>query len=341
MSGSQGFAISILYPMRKTFVHKGLDFERFCRHVSFDASRLQDVEGRVEDEEMERLMHEAAKYTNDDYFGLHQGQLTEMADLGILGYVMMHSERVVDALAEYRRYNVIFCSGYDLDWEERGNDVRFRFFRSSGKRLSRHCLEDMVSSLHRLLSGVTQRPLPVLELHFTHEAPADLGPYVSIFGIEPRFGGDECYMLLGREALHYPIMYSDPRLKRAFEPIAGEIKARLLRGRELSDRVFEWMMACMPASFPTLQQTAAAFRMSARTLQAKLKEENTSFNDLASSVRKEWAITYLKKPEYAASEIAYLLHYSEPSAFHQAFKKWTGLTPGQYRRKIASELASG
>lgn len=340
MMDDQGFAISMVYPIMKTIAQKGFDFGQFCRHVSFDMAKLQDVDARIDESELVRLMNEAARFTQDDYFGLHQGELTDIADMGILGYVMMHSDRIVDALKAYQRYNVILCSGYNLDWEEQGDDAILRFYKTTPTPMSRQCVEDMVSSLYHLIARMSNRSIAIKELQFAHAAPADDGPYLSIFGVEPRFDGRENGLRMSKEVLQYPILYSDPRLRRAFEPIAEEVREKLLRGREFSDRVFQWMMACMPASLPTLQETAASFQMSTRSLQAKLKEESTSYNELSARVRKEIALVYLNKHEYSISQIAYLLHYTEPSAFQAAFKKWTGLTPGQYRAQRRQKSVS-
>ncbi|GBK63954.1 MAG: AraC family transcriptional regulator [Paenibacillus macerans] len=52
----------------------------------------------------------------------------------------------------------------------------------------------------------------------------------------------------------------------------------------------------------------------------------------------EMAEAHLHQNEYSISGIAYLLHYSEPSAFHSAFKKWTGQTPGQFWAEAAKGL---
>ncbi|RRJ65198.1 hypothetical protein EHV15_21480 [Paenibacillus oralis] len=71
---------------------------------------------------------------------------------------------------------------------------------------------------------MSHRPIPVRELQFTYAAPADLSAYVSLFGTSPRFGGKESYLRMSREVLLFPILYSDPRLLKAFEPIAEELK---------------------------------------------------------------------------------------------------------------------
>ncbi|WP_072328356.1 MULTISPECIES: AraC family transcriptional regulator [unclassified Paenibacillus] len=335
---SQGVAVSMVYPIMKTIVHKGLDTEQFCTYASFDARLLQDVEARITGEELERLLIRASQYTQDDYFGLRQGQLMDFADLGVLGYVMMHSRTIGDALAAYQRYNVIVCSGFNLAWEVQGEEAILRMYAQPPGRLSRHCVEDMAGSLFRLMSKLSNRLIVLRDVRFTHDAPAGIGsypadanPYREVFGRTPRFGSDADVLCFDKEELDRPIMYSDARLLSVFEEMAKEAMAELAPAGLFSEQVVQWIKRCMPSYFPTLQQTAEALGTSSRTLQHRLKEEHTSYNELSAQVRKELAIGYLRKREYSVGEIAYALHFSEPSAFQSAFKKWTGVTPGQYR----------
>ncbi|WP_201305318.1 AraC family transcriptional regulator [Paenibacillus puerhi] len=329
----------MVYPVMKTIVHKGYDTEQFCRYASFDARLLQDVEARIAGEELERLMIAAAEYTQDEHFGLHQGQIMEFADMGVLGYVMMHSRTVADALAAYQRYNMILCSGFNLDWVVRGDEVTIRLFlqQAGDRHMSRHCVEDMASSLYRLIGRLSNKLAPLTDLRFAHDEPKDTAPYLSVFGRMPRFGGDEAALSMSKGVLDYPVLYSDPKLLAVFESIAKETRDELTRTSSLSDQVMQWMKASFPSFFPTVQQTAEFFGTSTRTLQNRLKEENTSYQELSAAFRKELAMGYLRKPEYSVGEIAYVLHFSEPSSFQNAFKRWTGLTPGQYRDKLRKE----
>jgi AraC-like DNA-binding protein len=82
---------------------------------------------------------------------------------------------------------------------------------------------------------------------------------------------------------------------------------------------------------PSLEQVAAQLGLSERTLQRKLQELGTSHNDLVEQIRRDLAMRYLKEPDMAICEVAYLTGFSEPSSFHRAFKRWTGVTPGEFR----------
>lgn len=325
-------SISMVYPIMKTVVRLGFDSDAFCRYASFDAALLRDPEARIAGEELERLMREAAAYTGDAHFGLRQGMLTEVSDLGVLGYVIMHSATIGDGLAAYRRYNDILCSGYTMEWESGPRETTLRFVAEGpAKRFARHCAEDMAASVYRLMTGMSNRNIALADVSFRHAPPGGAEPYMPVFGRAPRFEAGADALRFDREVLAYPVLYADPKLRSVFEETAGKTKAKLMQGERFADEVFRWMVDGMPASFPTLRQTAASFHMSPRTLQLRLQGEGTSYNDLAAAVRRELAERYLSEAAYSVGDVAYLLHYSEPSAFQNAFKKWTGVTPGQYR----------
>ena len=86
-----------------------------------------------------------------------------------------------------------------------------------------------------------------------------------------------------------------------------------------------------------IETIAGHLAMTTRTLQNKLKEADTSFRKLQDEVRKLLAIGYLKEGNDSICEIALLLGFADQSAFHHAFKRWTGRTPGEFRRNKVAE----
>ena len=83
----------------------------------------------------------------------------------------------------------------------------------------------------------------------------------------------------------------------------------------------------------SLEVVAERLGMSARTLQRKLHASGTSHQELLDEMRRDLAVRYLREPGMAVCEVAYLLGFSESSAFHRAFKRWTGTTPSEFRRR--------
>jgi AraC-like DNA-binding protein len=330
-----GVSISLLLPVIKTLMVNGHDKETFLNSASMDANLLKDADARISEKDFEHLYERAATLMKDEFFGLHQGQNIDIADLGVLGYVMLHSGTISQALTAYQKYNVIVSNDYNLNWKlDKDCAIIQLVSRNPLKPFTRHCAEDMISSIYHLMFRLSCTRIPIQALQFQHSAPTEEHEYISVFGIKPLFEQAFNIIQIDKEALDYPILYADRRLLAVFETIATEARSKLIQGQQLSDQLYKWIIECMPSFSPSLQETAKAFNMSSRTLQSKLKQENMSYNRLVNTVRKELAVGYLAKPECRVGEIAYLLHYSEPSAFQSAFKKWTGLTPGEYRAGI-------
>jgi len=85
--------------------------------------------------------------------------------------------------------------------------------------------------------------------------------------------------------------------------------------------------------FPTIDQVAANLNLSVRTLQRRLKEEGLTYKTVLDELRKQFALDYIKNKALSIKEIAYLLDYAEPSSFIRSFKRWTGVSPNNYRNK--------
>ena len=84
---------------------------------------------------------------------------------------------------------------------------------------------------------------------------------------------------------------------------------------------------------PSLQEVAERLHMTTPTLHRRLQDEDTSFRQLKEELRRDTAIRYLGQEELTTSQLAEIMGFSDSSTFHRAFKKWTGLTPQEFRRQ--------
>jgi AraC-like DNA-binding protein len=89
--------------------------------------------------------------------------------------------------------------------------------------------------------------------------------------------------------------------------------------------------------FPDFESVAKVLHTTPQTLRRRLKQENSSYQEIKDTMRRDAAIYYLSRSQYSINEIADLMGFSEPSTFHRAFKKWTGLTPGNYRSHTSQD----
>jgi AraC-like DNA-binding protein len=124
---------------------------------------------------------------------------------------------------------------------------------------------------------------------------------------------------------------ADPVLAAVLAEKIERLLAQFSDQPSLGSRVREWLIAQLRGGNPRIDALAEHLHMSERTLRRRLGEEGTSFKRILDEVRRELAIGYVQERQLSTGEIAFLLRYSEPSAFQRAFKRWTKLTPSEYR----------
>jgi AraC-like DNA-binding protein len=167
---------------------------------------------------------------------------------------------------------------------------------------------------------------------FEHPRPRTVDEHRRIFGCEVGFDAPEHAVTFHRDALVLPVVQADPRLGALIDRYAEELLRRLPRGNALSDRVRQLVAESLCDGDHGLEPIAGRLRMSPRTLQRRLQDESTSHQQIVDELRHELALKYLAEPAVSIGEVAFLLGFSDPSAFHRAFRRWTGTTPGEHRR---------
>ncbi len=152
-----------------------------------------------------------------------------------------------------------------------------------------------------------------------------------LLGPSVRFAQKDDAVVYETTALETPLISADPALLEVFEGDARRRLAALAARDGVSGRVLTFLAARLKGTVPPLSVVASALAMSERSIQRSLSEENTTYRQLIDEVRKDLAIEHLSRPGASATDVAFLLGFSEPSAFTRAFRRWTGLAPTQFR----------
>ena len=130
-----------------------------------------------------------------------------------------------------------------------------------------------------------------------------------------------------------PLATGNETLAQLHDQFAGEYLARFEQTR-VTHQARQVLCRLLPQGEPKRQAVASALRMSTRTLQRRLQDENTSFQQLLDETRRELAMQFLRQKRMTLLEIAYLLGFADPSNFFRAFKRWFGMPPGQFREQL-------
>ncbi len=150
-------------------------------------------------------------------------------------------------------------------------------------------------------------------------------------------------MTIGREDLDVPLVSADPQLAALLGRHAEALEARLPERPSFEASVRRALAAVLADGDAGVDSVARRLHVSRRTLQRRLKEEGTTHQQVLDGLRRDLAPQYLADPAVGIHETALLLGFSDQSAFHHAFVRWTGVAPGAYRRgtRVCSTRGSG
>ena len=284
------------------------------------------------------LWNTAAKLSNDADFGLHAAESIRPGAFDVFDYAVRTAPDLASALQRMVRYNRLVHDLAVFNVVERADGVCIEHrFNSADIRPCRHASEFTLASLLIIGEQMTGHALRPLAVGFAHSQPDRTTEHLRIFGVMPIFDAPASSLTLPRPVLALPIPDADPGLSRIVMAHAEQLLAATARAMpDIVTAVRSYLAEHMALGPKTLPQVAAHMHMSERSLQRRLANEGTQFAKLADDVRKELALRYISDRRLALGEVAYLLGFAEPSPFHRAFKRWTGMTPAAARHNGAS-----
>jgi len=314
----------------------GANPEQVVRAVGLPPAALSKPDGFIPCAQFARLLDEAARASGDDCFGLHFGERFNPKDVGPLAYVMMNSPTIEAGFQNAGRYLSVHNQAAKVSF---GVEGRFAYARhllvdpaiEAPRQHNEYSLA-VALNMVRLMAGSSWSPL---EAHFAHPDPGQHSEQTRIFGAPVAFGRAANAFVIEREFLDRQVPAADPRLYPILRRYLDEVLTEVPSEDDLLGSVRRAVAESMRHGDPSLTKVGKRIAMGPRTLQRRLKDQGVEFKALVDDTRRLFALTYLRDPGHTLAEIAYLLGYSEVSAFNRAFRRWTGSTPSDYRRRAA------
>jgi AraC-like DNA-binding protein len=280
-----------------------------------------------------RLLYECMAQTGCPHFALLLGQRTRLSHLGLPGQLVRHSPTLGAAIRTYAVYQHLDTQGMaKFLLEKDGLATLGNIVYQTGTEHADQIYDiDVAATLSviRELCGSHWRPERVL---FSHSRPADVGPYRRFFQAPCRFDSERTALVFPAAMLEQRISGADPRQLRILEARA---QARSDFG--LVFRLRRTLGVLLLAEAASGDEVAKLLSMHRRTLNRRLKAEGTTFKDLLDEVRFETACQLLDTARIPITQIAVSLGYAETSAFSRAFRRWSGTSPVERRRRSQKE----
>jgi AraC-like DNA-binding protein len=314
----------------------GADPDQVLPALELDRTVLSNAEGFIPCSTFARLLEEAARATGDPCFGLHFGERFNIKNIGALAYVVLNSPTIAVADQHVARYLKLYNQAANVFFtvEEKRAYLQYVLV-DLGIAVPRQENEySMVIRLNTIRMMVGSQWAP-LEVRFAHEAPEQISEHLRIFAAPVLFGYPTNTFVIEREFLERQIPAADERLYEIMRRYLERILEEMPQEHEVLASVRRAIAESMREGDPNLARVAKKMVMSPRTLQRQLKEQGVEFKDLVDDTRRRFAQSYLRSRRNTLTEIAFLLGYSEASAFNRAFKRWTGTTPLAYRGQAA------
>ena len=315
----------------------GVKLEELCRAANLDPSLLEDVDNQILFSQLIGLYQSAARLTGDDAFGLHVGERDSPKLYGILGYVTINSRTVGEALNRLIRFQHIRTKAYNFSLEVIGSNAHLAYIYQTNDvspQERRHESEETLCSITqygRMMTGIEWKRL---EVHFEHARPENVSEHERIFRAPVRFGKVLTQLIFDSSFLTMPLVEADLTLGSLLERQAEELLPKSPPNeRAFANQVRQLIRENLGSGEMRMETICQKLDNSSRTLQRKLSEEDTSYQKLLEETQFEMSKFYLRRQEMAICEISYLLGFSQPSAFHRAFRRWTGLTPKAFQSK--------
>jgi AraC-like DNA-binding protein len=171
------------------------------------------------------------------------------------------------------------------------------------------------------------------EIHFRHARPEMTFEHERILRSPLKFSQPDNRIVLDALVLKLPVRGADPQLGQVLERILEATLETLPDPNDFIQTVRCRISEIISFGEPTLDSVAERMALSGRTLQRRLEGEGTTWQAVLDSLRKELALKYVMDSGVSSSSIAFLLGYGEVTSFNRAFRRWTGMPPGEYRKK--------
>jgi len=309
----------------------GHDGARLAREAGIDLDSLPRSGARVARDALTRLWASAVAATGDPCFGLSVVRYAAPTSFHALGYAVLASDTLREALARIIRYRRLIGDVVRLSLIEEEDRSRFVIDVSSEPgAVPIEAIDAFALTIVRQVRFLRGDPrYAPLAVGLCRPRPTDPDRFHDSFRVPVQFDQPANYIEFSRVDLDARLPSGNAELARQNDETLVRYLSELEKAG-VAVRVQHALLEMMPSGAPSKAAVARRLGMSPRTLQRHLDDEQTSFKEMLNDARLRLARDYLDAGRLPLTEIAFMLGFADSSAFSRAFKRWTGHAPSEY-----------
>jgi AraC-like DNA-binding protein len=309
------------------------------RHLDIDPSGVlasagisPDNADHVSNVQYGALWLEIAALTKDEFFGLGARPMRP-GSFKLLCYAILHAGTLEHALRRALAFLNVVLDSPAGEFRQQDGQAEILLTSPDVPRPA-FAYRTYWLILLGVLCWLIGRRLPLRRVDFACPAPANRRDYLQFFGAPVHFEEASSRLIFNASYLRLPTIRDEKSLRNFLRGAPANILLRYRHEQGISARLRNRFKTTDPATWPDFDVLADELKLSQATLRRRLKSEGQGFLAMRGEIRHAQARDLLGKRQYSVAEIAGRLGYAEPSAFHRAFVKWSGMTPAAYRKSM-------
>lgn len=298
------------------------------------ASLITAGQSRVSAQSFGALWLAIAAELDDELFGMDARRM-KVGSFAVLCRATARSRTLRDALLIAAQFFNVVMDDARVVLEEQDGSAELRVEENPGAREVCYAVfahETVLIMLHGLACWLIGRRIENSEARFAYPRPEWWPEYRAMYSQELRFDAAHSALRFESRVLDALVDKDERDVREFLREAPHNFIVKFKDRNSWSAHIRRRLRSALPADWPDLGQIAEELGVGVSTLHRKLDQEGVIFRDIKDSLRRDLAIDRLTHSDVSVAQIACELGFAEPSAFHRAFKQWTGLRPGDYRR---------
>ena len=315
-------------------VQRGLDAEDLLNRAGISPELLNAPQARVSSAHFGALWHLIAQALDDEFFGMDSHPM-RVGSFTLLCHALIHCETLEKALRRALRFLRLVLDDLSGTLVRDGDRAYLVIADRCSAPRRAFAYGTYLIILHGLACWLIGRRIPLQEARFRCAEPAFSGEWRVLFSPDLRFDQAETAIVFPADYLDMANVQNERTAKVFLRSAPANFLVKYRNSEGLTARIRRLLRRLPPEAWPDFDSLARQLHSSASSLRRHLTDEGQSYQSIKDDLRCDLAISQLSHSDKSVLDIAHELGFAEASAFHRAFKKWTGARPGEYRRALA------